>query len=87
MGDMALLLPGKTTCPLCGEVIGPDDSVVGTTHFIADESDPLWRYSDAAFHRNCFERWEHRAEFETRYEAWRQELNALLKNGPPKAET
>ena len=39
-------------------VIGKDDEVVGTTHFIADQTDPLWQYSDAAFHKKCFDAWE-----------------------------
>jgi len=65
---MALLLRGKTECLLCHEVIGKDDEVVGTTHFIADQADPLWRYSDAAFHKKCFDAWEGRDEFLARYE-------------------
>ena len=65
---MALLLRGKTECPLCYGVIGKDDEVVGTTHFIADQTDPLWQYSDAAFHKKCFDAWERRDEFLARYE-------------------
>lgn len=36
---------------------------MGTSHFIADKGDPLWKYSDAAFHKACFISWEKRAEF------------------------
>ena len=70
---MALLFRGKTECPLCCKVIAKDDEVVGTTHFIADQTDPLWKFSDAAFHRKCFDAWEHRYEFLARYEAFREE--------------
>ena len=73
---MTLLLRGKTECPLCGEVIGKDDEVVGTTHFIADQKDPLWQFSDAAFHKSCFEAWEHRDEFLARYEKFRRNYGA-----------
>jgi hypothetical protein len=69
---MALLLRGKTECPLCREAIGKDDEVVGTTHFIADQTDPLWQFSDAAFHKKCFDAWEHRDEFLARYEEVRR---------------
>ncbi len=52
---------------LCHEVLAKDDDIVATSHFIADRDDPLWRYSDAGFHRRCFIRWEHRDEFVRRY--------------------
>jgi len=39
------------------------DDIVATSHFIADERDPLWRFSDSAMHRSCFLGWEQRAEF------------------------
>ena len=65
---MALFQPGKTECPLCRKVIGKDDEAVGTTHFIADQTDPLWQYSDAMFHKRCLDAWEHRDEFIARYE-------------------
>src|ERR1041385_6740900 len=64
---MALIFRGKSKCALCGEVIAVDDALVATSHFIADQSDSLWRYSDAAFHKRCFLAWERRAEFVRRY--------------------
>src|SRR4051812_9551804 len=57
---MALIIRGKTECPLCREVIAADDDIVATSHFIADPRDSLWQYSDAAFHRRCFASWERR---------------------------
>jgi len=64
---MALIILGKTLCPLCGKIIGKIDQTVATSHFIADRNDPLWRYSDAGFHKECFLAWEHREEFIKRF--------------------
>ena len=44
---MALFIIGKTECSLCDELILVGDDIVGTTHFIVDVTDPLWRYSDS----------------------------------------
>lgn len=44
-----------------------DDDTVGTSHFIADRADPMWQFSDAAFHRRCFAVWEKREEFVKRF--------------------
>ncbi len=52
---------------LCHAVLAKDDEIVATSHFIADRNDPLWRYSDAGFHRRYFIRWEHREEFVRRF--------------------
>lgn len=64
---MALICRGKTQCPLCGEVIGTYDTIVATSHFIADRTDSLWQYSDAALHQRCFAAWERREEFVRRF--------------------
>ena len=71
---MALLLRGKTQCALCHEVIGKDDEIVGTTHFIADRADPLWPFSDAVFPKRCFDAWERRGEFIARHQEARRRL-------------
>lgn len=65
---MALIVRGKTTCGLCDKVIQDGDEVVAFSPFVANERDPLFRYSDGAFHAACFwreadaksamERWE-----------------------------
>jgi hypothetical protein len=77
---MAIVMPGRSTCPLCGRVLAKDDEIVGTTHFIADKDDPLWPFSDAAFHRACFDGWEHRAEFEAKYQLF---LDNRCRSRPP----
>lgn len=38
-------------------------------HFIADRTDPLWRYCDSAMHRECFLAWHRRLEFVEKYNA------------------
>ena len=43
------------------------DDITATSHFIADEQDPLWRFSDSAMHRSCFLAWDHRAEFVAKF--------------------
>lgn len=45
----------------------PDDDAIITPDFIADETDPLWRFADAATHRACFLVWERRKSFVARY--------------------
>lgn len=64
---MAILILGKSACALCGEVIVTEHELVATSHFISDPSHPLWRYSDAAMHCDCFQRWPHREEFVAEY--------------------
>lgn len=64
---MAMLFPGKSKCSICGSVLADGDDIVATTHFIADENDPLWKYSDSGMHRHCYDVWEHRDEFTARY--------------------
>lgn len=60
---MAVLILGKTQCELCAGVIDAEHAVVSAPHFIHDSSHPLWRYSDASMHRDCFQRWPCRDEF------------------------
>ncbi len=60
---MALIIRGTTECSLCGTVLIDGDDLVATSHFIADEDDPLWRFSDSAMHRRCFLAWELRQRF------------------------
>jgi hypothetical protein len=64
---MALVLVGKSRCPICDDVIETQDQIVATTHFVADRDDPLWSFSDAAMHRECFVGWDMRQAFVKRY--------------------
>ena len=62
-----IVLRGKTECSVCGNVVIESDEIVATSHFIADEDDPLWRFSDSAMHRPCFLGWDQRAEFVAKF--------------------
>ena len=64
---MALISRGKTECSICGVVLEEGDDLVATTHFIADQADPLWRFSDSAMHGSCFLEWEQRQNFVQKY--------------------
>ena len=64
---MAIVLRGKTHCSICDSVISQTDEVVSTSHFIADENDPFWKYSDSAMHRCCFMQWEQRDNFAAKF--------------------
>ena len=48
---------GRAHCALCGEAIRPQEDALVTPDFLADESDPLWRFADAPMHRACFLVW------------------------------
>jgi len=50
---MALIISGKSTCPLCGLVMQKDEEIYGFPAFVGDESDPIYPYSDAGFHTAC----------------------------------
>ena len=52
---MALITRGKTICPICGKVIQADEMVVAFPAFMK-KSHPLSKYSDAAFHKECFDK-------------------------------
>src|SRR3954469_804054 len=64
IGEMALLIRGKTRCPISNRIIGETDEAVCFPAFIAAKADPLWPFSDAPFHRPCFDAWEYRADFQ-----------------------
>jgi hypothetical protein len=58
---------GRAYCALCGDVIRPGEEGLITPDFLADETDPLWRFADAAMHRACFLVWDRRKAFVARY--------------------
>jgi hypothetical protein len=58
---------GRAVCVLCGSAIRPDEDAFVTPDFLADESETLWRFADAAVHRACFLVWERRKTFVARY--------------------
>jgi hypothetical protein len=60
-------------CVLCREAIPATESPVVIPDFIGNDADPLWPYTDAAFHQACFVRWEGRKPLLAR-------LNALARS-------
>jgi hypothetical protein len=50
---MAILLLGKTSCAICGNVIDRGDEAVLFPHVVLNEKDPLFGLSDASCHEVC----------------------------------
>ena len=63
---MALIILGRTKCPLCEAPIASTGNVVATTPFL-ESSHLLSRYADATMHYECFQRWHFREEFVAAY--------------------
>ena len=76
---MALIILGKTKCPLCEAPITSTANVVATTPFL-ESSHLLSRYADATMHYECFQRWLFREEFVAAYNQ-RVGLNEMLPDG------
>lgn len=58
---------GRAYCILCGDAIRPAEDAIVTPDFLGDDSDPFWRFSDAAMHRACFLVWDRRKTFIAHY--------------------
>lgn len=52
---MASIILGKTPCPICGKPLQTGEDAVSFAPFVANRRDRLYRFSDAAFHRRCFD--------------------------------
>lgn len=68
---MVAFFPGRTTCALCGAVIPSAEDCIGFPAFLRPDH-RLHRYSDAAFHKTCFNEWPDREPFEEVYRRYRQ---------------
>lgn len=71
---MAIYVEGMK-CSICGEKLDGDQDTIGTPHFIHDESNHLWRYSDLVMHKVCFMNWEFRQEFRELFNSLMPSLN------------
>jgi hypothetical protein len=58
---------GQAYCALCSEAIRPGEDALQTPDFLANESDPFWRFADASMHRACFLVWDRRKSFVARF--------------------
>ena len=54
---MAIILLGKSECPLCGKTLEEGEEIIGLPA-ISDTSHPLLAYFDNGFHKACYENWE-----------------------------
>lgn len=66
---MAILTRGKSTCPLCGQIIQAEDEVRGFPAFLSPKH-RLGKFSDATFHACCLTNCDDAAEAQSLYEKW-----------------
>ena len=71
---MAIVIRGKTKCALCGTLLRDGDEVISFPAFVANQLDPLWRFSDAAFHSTCFQEDPLAKRVDRRYEEFRNHV-------------
>ena len=64
---MALVVLGKSTCALCEGVLEDGQDITAFPAFLPAKH-RLWRYSDAAFHAQCFAAWSERPAFDALYQ-------------------
>ncbi len=55
---MAILLLGKSQCPICAEVITERDRYYCFPAFVANAKDLLYFFNDASFHSDCLDQHE-----------------------------
>jgi len=75
---MALLQRGWSRCPICGSVLTSGEGLFATSGVAFPDTDPLFRFCDAAMHWRCYEQWPERTRFARAYfRMWR---DAAAKN-------
>jgi hypothetical protein len=52
---MALVIKNRTACGICHRPLQDQDSIVSFPPFIANRCDPLYVFSDGAFHSACLD--------------------------------
>ena len=73
---MALVINGKTTCKLCGNVLNNSSEIVMLPAFVYNELDWLAYFNDEAFHKECFYKHPQSDEVTKRVEELYAELSA-----------
>ena len=66
---MALLIPGKTPCAICGKTIAEGADAVGFPAFIPPGHE-FEQYSDCAFHRTCYLNWDEHERFQKLFDEY-----------------
>jgi hypothetical protein len=69
---MAIVIVGQTPCLLCGTLLAQGQRTVQFPPFVANEADPIWKFSDAAMHEECFRGDPLAAAAESRYRELRE---------------
>ena len=67
---LALIIRGKSICPICGRVLNESDALLATPAFLKS-THRLARFSDAAFHQECFLASPEHEEVERLWERYR----------------
>lgn len=68
---MAMLLRGKTTCAVCGQVFDDPNNTVAFPAFLRPKH-RLHQFNDSVFHLACFQNWPERTTFERLYKRYRE---------------
>lgn len=67
---MALILLGKTICSLCGLTLERGDEITSFPAFLRSDHE-FGMFSDAGFHRSCFESHPRAGEVQALYDRYR----------------
>lgn len=62
---MAIIIEGESKCSICNKVL-ENDQIIGWNAFL-NKKHTLWIYSDTGMHKECFNNWKHKEEFEHLY--------------------
>lgn len=76
---MALFIPGKSVCVLCGQPILKREEVACFPAFLPNEH-RFHNFSDSVFHEKCYETWPNREEFDQLYRRFREAWENRPKN-------
>ena len=68
---MAIVLSGKSTCLICGKVLELEDEIKGFPAFLK-RTHRLYRYSDSAMHRSCYDACPDNKELDRLFFKYRQ---------------
>lgn len=80
---MALFVPGKTPCVVCGfPILDGTDAVMFPAFIPAGHR--LHEFSDAVFHAKCLENWRDRTEYLRLYERYKSIMASRPRNVPMK---
>jgi len=68
---MAVIVPNKTKCVICGDVIISAKDAVAFPAFIPC-GHKFSQFSDSVFHADCFSSWSERETFQSLYDTYRK---------------